>query len=371
MQPTNSFRLRMRRRRYLGLVAGAVGGAITYFLFSTQPTRREDTVTLEMTRTVLKTETVTTTRTVTMEQTRTVTQTQPRVAKTYWAVGEPLPTPLTEVAMVSSGDRLYLAGGLTADGKASNRFFSYDVGTGRWVELTSMPTSLHHVGLVYLAGSVYVVGGYDGGWNAQNSVYRYDVRRDIWEELTPMPTLRGALTAQAVEGLIYAVGGARDNVPLGTNEVFNPSSNEWIARRPMRVAREHLASGVVGKRFFAVGGRVVRGGGMTNLDVVEMYDVEGDVWSVRSPMPTARSGIAAAVVDGKLYVFGGESAVKTFSEVEAYDPESDTWQRVAELPTPRHGLGVAAVGNKIYTVAGGPKPGLYVSSVNEVLVLEE
>jgi|FaiFalDrversion2_1042247.scaffolds.fasta_scaffold04615_2 hypothetical protein len=360
----------MKRRSYLGIVAGAVGGAALYLLFSTRPLRQENTVTLETTRTLIKTETITTTLTATKEQTRTVTQTQLQATRTYWVVGEPLPTPLTEVAMVSSENRLYLAGGLTADGKASDKFFSYDFSAGRWAELVPMPAGLHHVGMVYFAGSVYVVGGYDGGWNAQNKVYRYEVRKDVWEEMTPMPTARGALTAQPVDGLIYAVGGARNNLPLNTNEAFNPSSNEWMTRRPMRVAREHLASGVFGERFFAVGGRVVRGGGMTNLDVVEVYDVESDVWSVRSPMPTARSGIAAAVVGGKLYVFGGESQVKTFSEVEAYDPKTDTWEKVAELPTPRHGLGVAAVGNRIYVVAGGPQPGLTVSSVNEVLVLE-
>jgi len=360
----------MRRRSYFGLVAGAVGGAVLYILFSTQPQRQETILTMGTTHTVIKTETVTTTHTVTKEQTKTVTQTRIPTAKAYWAIAEPLPIPVTEVAMVSSGDKLYLAGGLTSDGKASDRFFSYDVRAERWRELAPMPTGLHHLGLVYLDGSLYVLGGYDVGWNAQDRVYRYDVNRDMWENLTPMPTARGAHSAQVADSLIYAVGGARNNVPVSTNEVYNPSTNEWSTRRPMRVAREHLASGVIGRMLFAVGGRVIRGGGMTNLDVVEMYDVERDVWMVRKPMPTARSGIAAAVVAGKLYVFGGESQVKTFSEVEAYDPETDTWLKVAELPTPRHGLGVAAVGNRIYVVAGGPKPGLSVSAVNEVLVLE-
>ncbi len=361
----------MRRRTYFGLVAGAVAGSALYILFSIQPQRQGTILTMGTTRTVLKTETVTTTHTVTKEQTKTVTQTHIPTTKAHWTVAEPLPIPLTEVAMVSSGEKLYLAGGLTSDGKASDRFFSYDVRAEQWRELAPMPAGLHHLGLVYLAGSPYVIGGYDDGWNAQDGVYRYDTNRDVWEKLTPMPTARGAHTAQVANSLIYVVGGARNNIPFSTNEVYDSSSNEWSTRRPMRIAREHLASGVIGRMLFAVGGRVVRSGGMINLDVVEMYDVESDVWTVRSPMPTARSGIAAAVFAGKLYVFGGESHIKTFSEVEAYDPETDRWQKVAELPTPRHGLGVAAVGNRIYVVAGGPKPGLSVSAINEVLVLEE
>ncbi|MCS6769627.1 MAG: galactose oxidase, partial [Candidatus Caldarchaeum sp.] len=173
----------------------------------------------------------------------------------------------------------------------------------------------------------------------------------------------------AVNGLVYAVGGARNNVPLTANEAYDPAANEWKQRSPMRVAREHLASGAVDGKIYVVGGRVVSGNTMTNLDVVEEYDVEANIWRVRRPMPTARSGIAAAVVDGWVYVCGGESMVKTFSEVEAYNPASDRWVKAADLPTARHGLGVAAVGRRIYTVAGGPSPGLTVSSVNEVLLL--
>ena len=43
---------------------------------------------------------------------------------------------------------------------------------------------------------------------------------------------------------------------------------------------------------------------------------------------------------------------------------------VPDVPTPRHGLGVAAAGRRVYVVAGGPRPGLFVSDANEVLMLD-
>jgi hypothetical protein len=85
-------------------------------------------------------------------------------------------------------------------------------------------------------------------------------------------------------------------------------------------------------------------------------------------MPTARSGIAAAVLAGKIFVVGGEAPSGTFSQVEAYDPPSNRWNTFAPLPTPRHGLGAVAVGGRLYVIAGGPTPGGSASAENEIFV---
>jgi hypothetical protein len=38
------------------------------------------------------------------------------------------------------------------------------------------------------------------------------------------------------------------------------------------------------------------------------------------------------------------------------------------MPIARHGLGAAVIGRSIYVIAGGPKPGVSFSSVNEVFM---
>jgi Kelch motif len=42
-----------------------------------------------------------------------------------------------------------------------------------------------------------------------------------------------------------------------------------------------------------------------NLSSDEAYDPATNRWEQRTPMPTARSGIAAAVLEGRMFVFGG------------------------------------------------------------------
>jgi N-acetylneuraminic acid mutarotase len=74
-------------------------------------------------------------------------------------------------------------------------------------------------------------------------------------------------------------------------------------------------------------------------------------------MPTARGGIAAAVLEGKIYVFGGEGQGTVFGEVEVYDPQQNSWRTCTPMPTPRHGLGAVAIGGRIYVIGGSWGPG--------------
>ncbi len=83
-------------------------------------------------------------------------------------------------------------------------------------------------------------------------------------------------------------------------------------------------------------------------------------------MPTPRSGLAAAALGGRIFVFGGEQPAATFPQNESFDPVTDAWATHAPLPSPRHGLGAVALGNAIHTVAGGGTPGGSASNLHEI-----
>jgi N-acetylneuraminic acid mutarotase len=97
-----------------------------------------------------------------------------------------------------------------------------------------------------------------------------------------------------------------------------------------------------------------------------MYDPPANRWTTQSPLPTARSGIGAAFLNGKIYVLGGETTGKTFDENEAYDPTADRWTAAPRLPTARHGIGVVAFNGIILVIGGGKAPGGSGSTVNEI-----
>ncbi|WP_331376031.1 Kelch repeat-containing protein [Sinorhizobium chiapasense] len=155
----------------------------------------------------------------------------------------------------------------------------------------------------------------------------------------------------------------RRNAPA--HEVYDPANDTWSNRAALPTPRDHLAIAVVGRRLYAIGGRI-DGSYASNLAANEVYDPASDRWERRSDLPTPRSGIAAAVIDGRIVVVGGEAPEATFDTVEAYDPVSDAWQRLAAMPTARHGLGAAVVDGRIFVVGGGPTPGGSASTANEV-----
>jgi N-acetylneuraminic acid mutarotase len=111
-----------------------------------------------------------------------------------------------------------------------------------------------------------------------------------------------------------------------------------------------------------------------NISTNEVYDIAKNTWAAVLGMPTPRSGVGTAVLNGRMHVLGGEAylndLVGTYRTHEAFDPKTNTWQRLPPMPTPRHGLAVAEIGGKMYAVSGsnvagggGPHEGV---NVNEV-----
>lgn len=72
-----------------------------------------------------------------------------------------------------------------------------------------------------------------------------------------------------------------------------------------------------------------------------------DSWATMASMPTARSLLGAAVVDGKIYVVGGQGGIN-----EVYDPATNTWATMSPLPSQRTSFGIVTYANKIYVIGG-------------------
>ena len=91
----------------------------------------------------------------------------------------------------------------------------------------------------------------------------------------------------------------------------------------------------------------------------------------KAPMPTARGGAAAGVINGVLYVVGGTTGGgTTLRGLEAYDPATNTWTTKAPLPTARFGMASDVINGRFY-VAGGVGSGDVIADVEDSLRLEK
>jgi len=190
-----------------------------------------------------------------------------------------MPQVRSEMVAAVIDEKIYVVGGLSNTGRASNTVFVFDTNVESWSESTPMPISLHHAGAATNDGKLYVVGGYYDGWIPSNTLLIYDSITDSWSIGPEMPSPRGALTAQFVDGKLYAIGGFNE-FTRSDNEVYDPVTTSWKILSKMPTAREHLASAVLDEQLYVVGGRAER----SNLDTNELYDYKTDTWETLPPL---------------------------------------------------------------------------------------
>lgn len=235
-------------------------------------------------------------------------------------------------------------------------FESYDLESGRWSVLEPLPLPLHHTGAAAAAGRIFVAGGYtDLEFRVDNPrAFAFDPTSGSWSRIADMPAPRAGHALAASGGSIYAVGG----VGPGSAEVwaYDPESNEWeTGLAPMPTPREHLTVVAAGGLIYAIGGRA----GGRNLATVEVYDPVSDGWEELPGLPTPRSGLSGALVDGAIHVGGGEDLLleRTFDEHEILDLSNLEWRSGTPLTSPRHGLASAGIDGTWYVLGGATGPG--------------
>jgi N-acetylneuraminic acid mutarotase len=233
-----------------------------------------------------------------------------------------------------------------------------------WTARASMPTGRWTAAAGVINGLLYVVGGSDATSStaSKRANEAYDPMTDAWVAKAPIQNGAGLAYAGAgvIAGKLYVVGGCffSDCIPGNTNalEVYDPVADAWTTKAPMPTARNMVAVGVINGKLYVAGGEG-QCGPCVPTSVLEVYDPSTDTWASKAAMPTARAELTAGVVNGILYVIGGRtgggaSASVSVGTVEAYDPATDTWTTRLGMPTPRQDAIVGVLNGMIY-VAGG------------------
>lgn len=130
-------------------------------------------------------------------------------------------------------------------------------------------------------------------------------------------------------------------------------ANSWAEKASMPTARLGLAACAVNGKLYAIGGYARANG--SGLRTVEEYDPTTDSWTEKASMPTGRRWLTASAVDGKCYAIGGHQgpASPGISTVEEYDPATDSWRSRADMPVARVAHAAAVVDGNIFIVGGG------------------
>ena len=245
-----------------------------------------------------------------------------------WERVADMPAPRANAEAAVVGGKIYVIGGYTGiDNRGENLKVLkvvevYNPQTDTWERKQDMSLPRVRFGTGVVAGRIYAIGGWvhprdrkPGMPGRIGLVEVYDPDTDTWAKRKSMPTRRTRFGTAVVNDQIYAIGGHgwpqvgnRGGPFLINIEAYHPKINRWKKQNSMPNLRRSFSTIVVGDDIYLIGGLAwpeeLVGIGKY-LGTIDVYSPDKGKWSDISSMPTAKAPFASAVVDGRIYVFGG------------------------------------------------------------------
>jgi N-acetylneuraminic acid mutarotase len=142
---------------------------------------------------------------------------------------------------------------------------------------------------------------------------------------------------------------------VGTRGSFAASAltDPWVTISPVPQAVSRPAGAVVDGLLYVVGGE---SSGGDRFGQVQIYDPATDLWdNISAPtMPTPVSNLCAVAIDDQIYVPGGWSGTVVETALQVFDTTTNSWQTIITDPLPdaRYGSGCASHDGKLYLFGG-------------------
>lgn len=225
-----------------------------------------------------------------------------------WSALVDKPTAVYDASAVVIGEKIYVPGGIKADGSLTNVVEVFNLRKNEWEKSADLPIAVSGYGLASYEGQIYLFGG----WDAQkpvDSVWRYDPNTDTWHEGSPMPTARLHPAVLADGGKIYVMGGSDGESKLNANESYSP---------------------------------------YTELE-------KENPWKIEPNLPEKLSGYTAIKLYDKVAIFGGKSAVSGAIDQFHFSTIQREWQIIninSESASPISDAAYVLLGDNIYVIGG-------------------
>jgi N-acetylneuraminic acid mutarotase len=233
-----------------------------------------------------------------------------------------------------------------------------------WVTKAAMPNPIGSE-----SGHVAVLGSKIYTVTAGQTLNMYDPETDVWTYKASMPTVLDTYEVAACNGYLYVMGtqtksSGNDQTVYPINEVYNPTRDTWHISSIALPFDVDLPLIVADNKIYAMGGYRPAGFGMmAYYDSNHVYDPSTNIWTTLAPMAMAVAYYGSAVVDDKIYVFGGANGTESpfyaqyTDAVQIYDIKINSWSYGTPLPTPMFKPAACATtgefASKLIYVAGG------------------
>jgi DNA-binding CsgD family transcriptional regulator len=264
-----------------------------------------------------------------------------------WTSLAPLPEPRSRLALAAAGERLAAMGGEGPDG-VSGAVFLYDTEANGWLPGRDKPSAVANVQAGAIDGRIYVPGGVTSDGAASQVLEVYDLAADAWTTQAALPTPLAAYALTVFGGQLYLFGGWNGAEYVDSVWVYDPQADAWSSRSPAPNSVGFAAAAALPDRIVLAGGF----DGRQEYAACNAYYPAQDRWEACAPMNLPRAGLGMAADGASIYAIGGGwQRAATFNE--RYDSLTNTW---SSIPSPVQGQwllpGVAGRGSLIYAVGG-------------------
>lgn len=229
------------------------------------------------------------------------------------------------------GNDIYVTGGLR-----SAEFWKYDSAFETWLRGPSMQVARRRHAMAAQQDTLYVLGGFDEDM-VLGSVEKW-TNGNGWMD--------GGNLCHAVENMgfiahdsnIYLFGGKNnDEVVTNTVQCFNTETETCtILSQSLPACDMCLGSTVLNKQIYVVG-----------LEGAFRYTPETEKWEVLPELICPRDFVSVAVLDEKLYTFGGRrrgAKDRLYTDIiECFDPKKNAWEKVGTIPVPMYSYGCVKI----------------------------
>lgn len=269
-----------------------------------------------------------------------------------------------ETAVV--GDKLFAFSGYTdSNWQPIRRVDRYDPATNQWTRMNDMPIGITHAAVAVVGTKVWFAGGYAErlGTTANQdiaitTVKIYDTVTDTWSDGPSLPQQRGSGGLGLVDNKLYFTSG-EDRARQSHTETWmldlNNTAAGWKSRAPIPQGKTHFGTVVIDGQMYVMGGQIGVDETATIVATAHRYDPKTNTWTRLKDLPIPMSHYSPATIarGGKVFLFGGEQHfTQESNQVLEYDPKTNTYQTRTPLPVTRAAAMAGVIGDQIVFSSG-------------------
>jgi len=193
---------------------------------------------------------------------------------------------------------------------------AYDPVSNTWVKKASMLSPRQDFATEVVDGKIYVIGNLVNGVpDSFGPMEMYDPKTNQWTKEAAINVRRTGFQAETVDGKIYVIGGRTPGSDGGSIagvltsvEEYDPATNKWTMKAPTIDKKGSFQTAVLNGKIYVIGGwnDIKYGDQAANyLSSLQEYDPKTNKWTEKSPLKVGRKDFVTAVVDDCIYAIGG------------------------------------------------------------------